>query len=631
VAFEIVGVFGPDFRFYHGGGEFDIWIPISHYPAYRDPSAWIVRQAVGRLKPGVTVAQAKAELETLQQGLDQKPGDPSWAYQFILRPLREDVAHEVTAGLYVLSAAVGFVLLIACANLANLLLTRGMRRSKEIAIRAALGAGRGRLVRQLLTESLLLAALGGTAAMLIAHWGVSGLLSIRFERVPRVEEITVDPVVMMFTALAAVSTGILVGLIPALRASRLDPFRTLKEGGTRSATDFRTSRVSGALVAGEVALCLVLLTGAGLMIRLMIHLTTMDIGFDRANLLVAQVSSPHPVRDMARHAAFYDEVIERVRTIPGVRQVGLQQFTPLVSAYVFEFIEPPGQRIERSEDLPHVNARTVSPGYFAAMRIPVLHGRTFAPGEGGKGREVVVISETMARQYFPDQNPVGQTLIRRAGKAAAPAEIVGVVGDVTLLGMFRDQRATLYKPYTQGVPSQLYAVVRTEGDLNAAIPAVRSVLTSLNRTNAVGMVQTMDELWLEQVAEPRFYMLLLASFAALALLLSTVGLYGVISHSVAQRTHEIGVRLALGAERSAVVWMVLRQGLLMTLLGVVMGLAGSVTLTRFLESLLQDVSPTDPVVFASVSLFLLVVALLAAYLPARRASRIDPMQALRFE
>jgi putative ABC transport system permease protein len=435
----------------------------------------------------------------------------------------------------------------------------------------------------------------------------------------------------LFTALAAVLTGIFVGLIPALRVSSVDPFRLLKEGGARAGADFRTTRLRGALVASEIALCLILLAGAGLMIRLMVHLTTMDIGFDRKDLLVTQVTSPYRTRDKVRDAAFFDEVIDKLRAVSGVRDAGLQQFTPLASVYMFDFIEPPGGRVERFEDLPHVNARTVSPGYFDVMGIPILSGRTFRRGEGLDGREVVVISETMAEQYFPDQNPVGQTLIRRARETRAPAEIIGVAGDVALMGMFRDQRAILYKPYTQFTPSTLYAVVRTDGDPLSAAPAVRAALTSLNKTNAVGMLQTLDELWAQQVAEPRFYMLLLAVFAGLALLLAAVGLYGVISHSVAQRTHEIGVRLALGAERSDVMKLVMRQGLRMALIGVAIGLAGGLSLTRFLESLLQDISPSDPLVFASVSVFLILVALAAAYLPARRASSVDPMTALRYE
>jgi putative ABC transport system permease protein len=586
---------------------------------------------VARLKPGVTVAQAQSELQTIARRLEEQYPDTNTGLSFNPTPLHEDIVSGIRPALLVILGAVGFVLLIACANVANLLLARAAARHKEIAIRTALGASRMRVVRQLLTESVLLALVGGGLGLLVAMWGVDLLVAASPAELPRVREIGLDAHVLGFTAAVALLTGILFGLAPAMQASKLDLNESLKEGGRGSTESLRRNRVRSLLVISEIALSLVLLVGAGLLIRSFVYLLNVSPGFDAQAILTVDLPlsrSKYPSGE--QQAAFVEQAIERTRQVPGVGSAAAVNIVPLSgngrqSSFTVEGRPvPPGQE-------PDAEASTVTPDYFQTMGIPLRKGRVFTDRDRKDAPPVMIVSETFARRFFPGEEPLGKRLVIDDDKQ--PFEIVGIVGDIHHQGLETESYPEYYLSFYQLPERQVNLMVRAAAASSPAAiqTGVRNAIKQMDKDQLIWDSKPMQQLLAESVSRQRFNMLLLAIFAALALILAAVGIYGVMSYSVTQRTHEIGIRLALGAQTGDVLRMVVRQGMTLALVGVVLGLVASFAVTRVMESLLYGVTATDALTFGAVSVVLAGIALLACLIPARRATRVDPMIALRYE
>jgi putative ABC transport system permease protein len=630
----VVGVMPSSFRFPIQGEKPDYWQPISSSPSYmasKDIRGNRSLRVVARLKPGVTQAQAQSELASIARRLEGQYPDSNTGLTFNLTPLHEDIVGSVRPALLIILGAVGFVLLIACANVANLLLARAAARHKEIAIRTALGAGRGRIVRQLLTESVLLAVVGGGLGLLLAMWGVDLLVAASPADLPRIREIGLDTNVLSFTAAVSILTGILFGLFPALQASRLDLNESLKEGGRGSTESLRRNRVRSLLVVSEVALSLVLLIGAGLLIRSFVSLMNTSPGFAAKSILTVDVPlSRSKFPEAEQQAAYVQQLIERTRGAAGVDAVAAVNILPLSgngreSSFTVEGRPvPPGQE-------PEAQASTVSPDYFRAMGIPLQRGRAFTERDRKDAPPVLIVSESLARRNFPGEDALGKRLV--IDDDQPPYEIVGIVGDVHHEGLETETAQEYYLSYFQAPERQVNLVVRAAPPSDpAGIQAgVRNAIKQVNSDQLVWQMKTMQQLLAESVARQRFNMMLLGVFAALALFLATVGIYGVMSYSVTQRTHEIGIRIALGAQTSDVIKMVVGQGMTLALIGVALGLIAAYGVTRVMTSLLYGVTATDALTFAAVSVLLAGIALLACLIPARRATRVDPMVALRYE
>jgi putative ABC transport system permease protein len=588
-------------------------------------------QVFGRLKDGVTRERAEAEMAGIAARLEQTFASTNVGHQIVLVPLHEQLVGDVRPALLVLLGAVGLVLLIACANLANLLLARAEARRKEVAVRAALGASRWRIVRQLLAESVLLAALGGGAGLLLAAWGVDILVGLDPAGVRRVGEVGLDAGVLAFTVALSLATGLLFGLAPALQASKTDFVETLKEGGRSTGGGPGRSRLRGALVVSEVALTLVLLVGAGLLVKSFARLLEVDPGLDPRGVLTLDLSLP-PAKYAERHqiAAFYQQLLAEVAALPGVETAGAVSVLPLAGDDNSNFVQiegrpplPPGQALRAGR-------RNVSTDYFNALRIPLKAGRGIAPSDAADAPPVAVINEAMARSFFAGEDPLGKRL-RTGGDKSPWVTVVGVVGDVRHRGLEVDTRPEMFFPHAQSPSRQMTLAVRTAGDPVSLVGPVRERVRAVDQDQPVGNVKTMETWVAESVASRRFSVLLLGVFALVAAALAAVGIYGVVSYGVAQRTHELGLRIALGARPRDVLRLVIRQGMRMTLIGAALGLAAALALTRVMSGLLYGVTATDPVVYAGVALLLVGVALLACYVPARRATKVDPMEALRHE
>src|SRR5262245_24211084 len=606
-------------------------------PPLRSRMAGLGLHGVGRIKPGVTFAQAQADLDRVMRNLAALYPKANRGTGATLIPLKEQMVGDVRLTLLLLLGAVGFVLLIACVNVSNLLLARSTGRTREFAIRAALGAGQWRLLRQLLTESMLLALTGGVLGLLLAAWGTQAALGALPTALPRAHEVGLDGRVLLFTLAISLATGVLAGLAPALKVSRWRLSETLKEGG-RGAGGGR-HRAQGVLVAVEMALALVLLIGAGLMIRTLSALWNVDPGFRPDNVLTFGLNFPPSMRTASPEAEHTNarDLSDRLNSIPGVKAASFSESgLPLQGEDDLWFWIEGEPKPTSTSQMHMALVYRVEPAYLTAMGIPLKRGRFFTDQDDVRSHPVVVIDEVLARQYFPNVDPIGKRI--NLGGDRDRLEIIGVVGDVKEGGLDASDgreslQAQLYEPLRQlpGSPPGVSVVARAEVPTPALWAALRHVAQSQNSENIISRAQTMNEVIAGTLAPQRFSMILLDAFAAVALLLASVGLYGVISYLVSQRTQEIGVRLALGAQRRDVARLVVGHGMKMALSGVALGLLAALGLTRLLAEMLYGVSPNDPATFAVITLLLALVALLACYLPARRATKVDPLIALRHD
>ncbi|HKP85995.1 MAG TPA: ABC transporter permease [Blastocatellia bacterium] len=627
-SFTVIGIMPPTFKFPED--DIELWTPIAFDSDDRQSHGAHFISVVGRLKPGVSVNEAQSEMDAIAGRLrEQFPNSNSGWYARVT-PMLDYAVANIKPALLVMLCAVAFVLLIACANVANLLLARAAARQKEVAIRRALGAGRWRIVRQLLTESVLLALVGGGVGLLIAVWGVDALVALAPEDLPRVRDVGIDRYALLFTFAITLLTGVIFGLAPAVEASKPNLNETLKDAGRGSTGGLGRKRLSNLLVIAEVALALVLLVSGGLMMRSFLKLLEVNPGFNPQNVLTVNISLPFKkYSDDDKQAAFVRQLSERVAALPGAQSVGVTNVMPIVNDFNLGFVIE-GQPRGTNAELPSTKYYGVSPDFFAAMGIPLLSGRVFTERDNKDSTRVVIINETMARRYFPGVDPIGKRMHITMGKEIW-REIVGVVGDVKQNGLDHETPVQTYEPLAQEPSTFMTLVVRSESDPMKLSAAIRGVVLALDSEQPVYAFMPLDRILDDSVAQQRFSMLLLAIFATVALVLAAVGLYGVMAYSVTQRTHELGIRMALGASSRDVLRLVIGQGFLLTLIGVGIGLTAAFFLTRMMESLLFGVSATDPATFAAISAMLAGVSLLASYIPARRAMKVDPMVALRYE
>ena len=623
-SYSVVGVMPREFEFPIQTEPVEVWVPLSLPEDMSQLRGAHYLDVVGRIKPGVSVPHAHADLEVIAQRIAQQfpklvPGKTTAV------PLQQDMVGEVRPYLLILAGAVMLVFLIAAANVTSLMLARAAERQKEIALRTALGASRSRLLRQLLTESLILSLLGGAGGVLLATWGTEFLLAIAPGDLPRLQSAQIDSWVLLFALGTSLICGILLGLIPAWRASVPDLHSTLKEGESRSATAPRQLLRKG-LVVTEVTLALVLLCGAGLLIKTLWKLNAVDPGFDPEQVLVAEVVLPKSkYPDEARQIAFFQQLLERIKSLPDVESAGGTSNLPLSGTNMVFLASVEG----RPTGAFPASFRSVSQDYFRTMRIPLLKGRWFDDRDTSSSQSVVVINKTMARQIWPDEEPLGKRI--KHGFKEQVAEVVGVIGDVKYGGLDQQTKPEMYAPFSQRSWPFMRVVVRTKSDPMNVAGAVRTEAQAIDKDQPIDKLTTMSSVVSASIATRRFYMQLLGTFAALAFILAAVGIYGIVSYSVAQRTREIGIRMALGAKPSDVLRLVLAEGFRLAILGVVLGLAGAFAATRVLTNLLFEVKPTDPITFIGLSILLAGVALLASYIPARRATKVDPLVALRYE
>jgi putative ABC transport system permease protein len=629
-SYDVIGVMPAPFKF--GMIDTDLWSPMSFTAQNAQNHGGHSLGAIGRLKPGIGEEQARSEMIAIAGRLALQYPDANTGWGVKVMPLLEFTVRSVKPALLVLLGAVAFVLLIACANVANLLLARATGRRKEIAIRAAMGAGRSRIVRQLLTESALLAFIGGTAGLLLAKWGMDLLLKLAPQDLPRMRDVSLDGRALAFTAAITLLTGVIFGLVPALQTSKPNLNETIKDAGRGSTEGARRQLVRSALVMAEVASALVLLVGAGLLIKSFWRLLEVDPGFNPNNALTVSVVLPRSkYTEDGRQVAFFQQLLENIKGMPGVQAAGASNVLPLADDFVLGF------EIQGRPPLPpgagqSTNFYSVSADYFKAMGIPLRRGRLITEQDTINSPKVAVINETMAKKVFPDEDPIGKRMtFGRADNNPEWYEIVGVVGDVKQYGL--DQTTTLqtYEPYTQQTFPYMTLVARTTGDPAALTSAIRNAVLQLDKEQPVSNVRMLDKYVSTSIAQQRFSMLLLGVFAAVALALAAVGIYGVLSYAVTQRAHEIGIRMALGAGRGDVLRLVVGQGMRLTLAGVGLGLVAAFALTRLMVTMLFAVSVTDPLTYSSIALLLSAIALLACWVPARRATKIDPMIALRCE
>jgi putative ABC transport system permease protein len=609
----------------------EMWSPFALTDAHRRRQGRYM-SAVARLKDGVTRERAEMELNHLARRLEEQYPEFNKGWGAEVVQLRDQFAGPIRPVLWVLLGAVGFLLLIACANVANLLLARGASRQKEIAIRTALGAGRARVVRQLLTESLLLAIAGGALGLLLAWWGVELLVAMSPRDVLDLGGVGLNVPVLAFTLGVSLLTGVVFGVVPAFEASRVSTSESLKDGAKGTTAGRRGGRLRGAFVVAEIALALVLLVGAGLMLKSFARLRSVEPGFEPDNLLTMRVSLPaSKYKEDAQVIAFARAAGERLAAMPGVTAAGAVNFLPFAgpgSATNFKIVgrpdPPPGEE-------PDTDVRVTDENYFRAMGIPLLRGRVYTAQESAERGRVAVVTRSFAEKYFPGEDPIGRQLLVNMKAVPNPTEIVGVVGDVKLHALDEQPQPTVYWPQAELAYSNMVFVVRASGDPAALGGAARAAIQSIDADQPVADVRPMNQFLAESVARARFSATLLGAFAAVALVLAGVGVYGVMSYAVAQRTHEIGVRVALGAQGRDVLRLVVGHGMALAGAGLAAGLLGAFAVTRLLSSLLFEVSTTDLATYATLTGFLLIVALLACLVPALRATKVDPMVALRYE
>ncbi|MFL6584248.1 MAG: ABC transporter permease [Chthoniobacterales bacterium] len=611
-----------------------LWLPLALTKAMKDSRRGDFLCTIARLKTGATLTGAQAEMSNIAARLEQQYQDTNTGWHVIVQPLHETITGDVRPALFVLLGAVSFLLLIACANVANLLLARASSRRREIAIRSALGASRIRIVRQLLTENVLLSLVGGACGLLFAFWGIDALLALSPGNIPRLDSIRIDREVLLFTLALSVMTGVIFGLAPALSVSKPQLNDTLKEGGRGSAESARGRQLRNGLAAAEIALSLVLLVGAGLLIRSFLHLQQVNPGFSPDHLLTAQLSLPGAkYAENQQVVNFYEQLLARVAHQPGVQNAAITTSLPLAggSDYLAFIVE--GHIPARTDRQPDAESRLVSAEYFRTLRIPLLKGRLFDDREGYDDPGVVVISDSLAQKYFQKEDPIGKriTFGDPEAKDTRWLTVIGIVGDVRGKTLSTEPYAQVYGSYRQSPRRALTVVARTAGDPLAMANTLRQDVSALDPQQPLYNVRTAEQVLAESIARPRFNTLLIAVLATVALLLAAVGIYGVIAYSVTQRTHEIGVRMALGATAADVVAMVVRQGMLVAGTGLAVGAVGALAATRTMRTLLYGISPADPVTYGGLALLLGAIALLASYIPARRATRVNPVIALRYE
>lgn len=638
-AYTVVGVLAKNFQFpdpfQFSAEENALWVPLAFSSEEASNRGGHYLLVYARAKPGVTVKQAQADMDTIAARLQQQYPETNMSLGAVVISLHEQIVGDVRPALLILLGAVGFVLLIACANVANLLLARAAARQKETAIRTALGATRSRLVGQFLTESLLLAALGGGGGLLLAFFGMKLLVALMPANLSQAKGINIDAKVLGFTLLISLLTGVVFGLVPALQASRPDLNESLKEGGKGTAGVAR-SGVRSLLVVVEVVMALVLLICAGLLINSFLRLRNVNPGFNADNLLTMKVVLPRSkYPDAPRRTAFYNELLQRVESLPGVQSAGIITNLPLTFKGNNMGITIEGRPEPPPDERPIVISRAVNSDYFRTMNIPLLKGRQFSPQDTPDTPGVVIVSEATVRQFWPGEDAIGKRIKLGALDSDEPwLSVAGIVGDVRQFEMDIAPKPQVYFPYTQ-MPYTFLAprdlVVRTNVDPLSLAAAVRNEVWAVDKDQPVSNISTMEEILSTSVSRQRFSTLLLAIFATVALVLAAVGIYGVINYSVTQRTHEIGIRMALGASSRDMLKLVAWQGFKLVSIGVSIGLVLAFILTRLMQSLLFGVSATDPVTFAALSAVLVTVAMLASYIPARRATKVDPMVALRYE
>jgi putative ABC transport system permease protein len=623
--YTVVGIMPESFRFEQD--EVEVWLPAQYWPNYVIKRSVPDANVMARLKPGVPLAAAQSEMQGIAARLAQVYPEDNRGRGITLVPLHELIVEDIKPALLVLLGAVGFILLITCANIANLLLARGAARQKEMAVRAALGAGRLRLLRQLLTETLLLSLCGGGLGLLLSLWGVDGLLALSPGPLPGAQNVRLDLNVLLFTLAISAATGLLFGIAPALQLSKPDLYHTLKEAGRSVGEGGGRQRLRGLFVVSQVALSLVLLVGAGLLINSFYRLLRVQPGFAPENLLTMEYRLPkNKYPKPEQQWEFHRQMVEHVRAVAGVQSAAIVRGLPFSGNGGAQTFTLPDRPAPAKGQEPKAMFNTAGVGYFETIGIPLVKGRTFNEHDAADTPPIIVINQTMARQYWPDADPIGQQV--HFVDVNLTATVVGIVGDAKQYELNERPQPQIYDCYSQDPNIFGTLVVRTQVEPLSLAPAVKQAVWAVDREQPVWKVRTEEYLLNNNVAGRRFVLSLMLGFAGLALLLTALGLYGVMAYTVTQRTHEIGVRMALGAQPSDVLKLVLKQGLVLALVGIAAGLVGAFFVTRFLSTLLFGVSALDPLTFAAVAL---VVTLVACYIPARRATKVDPMIALRYE
>ena len=634
-SYEVVGVMPEKFSYPAGRA---LWLPIEYDEDFtiKQRGAWYLA-VVGRTRPGVPVEQAKAELETIGAQLAKQYPDSNEGVGLTAMSLHEAMVGDVRTSVLVLLGAVGFVLLIACVNVANLLLARAAARESEIAVRTALGAGRSRLIRQLLTESIILSIVGGLLGLLLAVWGVEALVALEPQGIPRLTDVRVDPMVIGFTMALSLVTGAIFGMFPAFQSTRGALSAALKESGRGALSSRSGARMRTALVVAEVALAVTLLAGAGLLIRSFSKLAAVDPGFQVQPALTFELTLPEArYKEEPQQVTFFDQLLPKLEAIPGVQGAAAVTALPLSGSNFVLTFEVAGRAPLPPSQQPAMQIRVATTKYFEMIGIPLKRGRMFSDDDRLGTTPVVLITETAARNYFPNEDPVGKKITlgwgRGPGKPRAGGEVIGIVGDVKDAGLAEADPPQLYLPYRQWPVEAMAVVLKTAVPPATVGEPARRTVYAVDASLPVSNVRTLEQIVARSISQPKFYMSLLAVFAGVAVLLAAIGIFGVLSYAVAQRTREIGIRMALGAHERTVVGLVVREAMIMAAGGVFIGVAVALPLTRLLDAkLLFGTSAHDPLTFATVGALLGIIALAAAYVPARRATRVDPIVALRAE
>jgi putative ABC transport system permease protein len=627
--FVVIGVMPPGFDFPE---QAEMWCPLVAGGEFHNNRRAHLLTVVGDLAPGTSPGKVNAELASFAARVTREnPGVDDPGLTITAVSLKNSLVAPLRPALVILIFAVGLLLLIACANVANLLLARGAARRKEIAIRLAIGAGRSRLVRQLLTESVLLSLLGGVLGLGVASWSLSFIIAANAKNIPELIGVNLDWSVLVFTLMVSVLTGLLFGLVPALAGIKTDLNASLKEAGAVS-TGARHRMSNESLIVLQFTLAVILLAGAGLLGNSFVRLLRVNPGFNPKNVLTMQVFlSPvqFPEGD-PKGAVVLHQMLERVRAVPGVRSAGLVISLPLTGGPSTDFVIS-GRPAPRLGDEPSADILVIDPGYLQTMQIPLLAGREFTERDNQNSARVMIINQTMARQFWPNESPIGKRVTMKDWGPPLTGEIVGVAGDVKINGLDAAIGPAIYWPYSQFPVNFNAIVVRGDTDPLRLVSAVKSQIWSVDKNQPISKIATMEQVLSDSIAQRRLYLVLLGVFAGAALLLAAVGIYGVMSYSVSQRTHEMGIRLALGAPQTEILKLILGRGAKLALLGVATGILAATALTRLMSSLLFGVSPSDPATLAAVAVLLMLVAMAACYIPARRAMRVDPMIALRYE